>query len=80
MSRQLKRVLLVGALAVPFAELGHLVAYGARVPSAGSHIYFPTVLQLADEYLVDSSQIRESCIEGLNGGLRTLRMLVATQP
>ena len=32
------------------------------------------------EYLVDSIQIRESCIEGLNGGLRTLRMLVATQP
>jgi hypothetical protein len=32
---------------VPFAELGHLVAYGARVPSGGPHIYFPTVLQLA---------------------------------
>jgi hypothetical protein len=47
MSRQLKRVLLLGALAVPFAELGHLVAYGARVPSGGPHIYFPTVLQLA---------------------------------
>lgn len=47
MSRQLKRALLVGALAVPFAELGHLVAYGVRVPSGGSHIYFPTLLQLA---------------------------------
>ena len=32
------------------------------------------------EYLVDSAQAREGCIEGLNGGLRTLRMLVATQP
>jgi hypothetical protein len=47
MSRQLKRALLVGALAVPFAELGHLVAYGVRVPSGGSHLYFPTLLQLA---------------------------------
>ncbi len=32
------------------------------------------------EYLADSTQIREGCIEGLNGGLRTLRMLVATLP
>ena len=32
------------------------------------------------EYLVDSAQAREGCIEGLNGGLRTLRMLVATLP
>jgi hypothetical protein len=32
------------------------------------------------EYLVDSAQTREACIDGLNGGLRTLRMLVATQP
>jgi hypothetical protein len=34
-------------LAVPFAELGHLVAYGVRIPSAGPHLYFPTLLQLA---------------------------------
>lgn len=32
------------------------------------------------EYLTDSAQIREGCIDGLNGGLRTLRMLVATLP
>jgi hypothetical protein len=32
------------------------------------------------EYLTDSAQAREGCIEGLNGGLRTLRMLVATLP
>lgn len=32
------------------------------------------------EYLVDSSQTREACIDGLRGGLRTLRMIVATLP
>jgi hypothetical protein len=47
MSRQLKRALLVAGLAIPFAELGHLLAYGVRVPSTGSHFYFPTLLQVA---------------------------------
>ena len=32
------------------------------------------------EYLTDSTEIREACIDGLTGGLRTLRMLVATLP
>ena len=32
------------------------------------------------EYLADSNQIREACIDGLTGGLRTLRMIVATLP
>lgn len=32
------------------------------------------------EYLAESAQVREGCIDGLNGGLRTLRMLVATLP
>jgi hypothetical protein len=35
---------------------------------------------LFHEYLADSSQVRESCIDGLTGGLRTLRMIVATLP
>jgi len=32
------------------------------------------------EYLTDSTEIREACIDGLTGGLRTLRMIVATLP
>jgi hypothetical protein len=47
MSRQLKRGLSLVALAIPFAELGHLVAYGVRIPGSGTHFYYPTVLQLA---------------------------------
>jgi hypothetical protein len=47
MSRQSKRALLLALLAVPFSELGHLVAYGVRVPSAGAHLYFPLLLQLS---------------------------------
>jgi hypothetical protein len=51
MSRQLKRALLVAALAIPFSELGHLISYGFRVPSVGSHVYFPTLLQFAGSIL-----------------------------
>ena len=32
-------------LAVPFAELGHALAFGFRLPASGSHWYFAAVLQ-----------------------------------
>ena len=38
-------VLPVLLLAVPFAELGHALAYGFRLPASGSHWYFTAVLQ-----------------------------------
>jgi hypothetical protein len=37
----------VAALAVPLAELGHLIGYGLRVPQDGVHAYFPNLLQAA---------------------------------
>ena len=42
-----RQVLLVGGLALPLAELGHLIGYGLRVPQDGAHAYFPNVLQAA---------------------------------
>jgi hypothetical protein len=47
MSRQLKRALLLVPLTIPFAELGHLAAYGVRVPASGVHVYYPSLLQFA---------------------------------
>lgn len=46
-----RRVLLVGALAIPSAELGHVVAYGFRVPSTGAHQYLPAEVHLAGALL-----------------------------
>jgi hypothetical protein len=37
----------VGGLALPQAELGHLIGYGLRIPRDGAHVYFPNVLQAA---------------------------------
>jgi hypothetical protein len=42
-----RQVLVVVGLAVPLAELGHLIGYGLRVPQDGAHSYFPNVLQAA---------------------------------
>jgi hypothetical protein len=42
-----RQVLLVCGLAVPFAELGHFLAYGLRTPRGAAHSYFPTVLHAA---------------------------------
>lgn len=42
-----RSALLVGALAVPLAELGHVVGYGFRVSSSGAHWYFPGALSAA---------------------------------
>ena len=36
---------LVACLALPFAELGHAIAYWPHVPGAGAHHYFPAVLE-----------------------------------
>ena len=43
--RQASPVVLVALLAVPFAELGHALAYGPRLPTSGPHWYFAAVLQ-----------------------------------
>jgi hypothetical protein len=40
-----RRVALVGVLALPFAELGHAIAYWPGVPRTGAHLYFPAVLE-----------------------------------
>jgi hypothetical protein len=37
----------VAGLAVPLAELGHLIGHGLRIPQDGVHTYFPTALQAA---------------------------------
>jgi hypothetical protein len=42
-----RTVLLLGALAVPLAELGHMVGYGFRVSSTGAHWYFPGAVSAA---------------------------------
>jgi hypothetical protein len=42
--RKHKQLLLVCGLAVPFAELGHFLAYGLTMPGDDAHAYFPTVL------------------------------------
>jgi hypothetical protein len=42
--RRHKQLLLVCGLAVPFAELGHFLAYGLTTPRDGAHAYFPTAL------------------------------------
>jgi hypothetical protein len=42
-----RSVLLVAAVAVPLAQLGHLVAFGFRVSSTGAHWYFPSAVSVA---------------------------------
>jgi hypothetical protein len=43
--RKAKRTALVLGLALPFAELGHAIAYWPHVPNAGAHFYFPAALE-----------------------------------
>jgi hypothetical protein len=43
--RRGRSIALVVGLALPFAELGHAVAYWPHVPAAGAHFYFPAVLE-----------------------------------
>jgi hypothetical protein len=43
--RKARSTALVVGLALPFAELGHAIAYWPHVPAAGSHFYFPAVLE-----------------------------------
>jgi hypothetical protein len=38
-------VALVACLALPFAELGHAIAYLPHVPGTGAHYYFPAVFE-----------------------------------
>jgi hypothetical protein len=38
-------VALVACLALPFAELGHAIAYWPQVPGTGAHFYFPAVFE-----------------------------------
>jgi hypothetical protein len=40
-------VALIACLALPFAELGHAVAYWPHVPGTGAHLYFPAVLEVS---------------------------------
>jgi hypothetical protein len=42
-----KRVPLLIGLAVPLAELGHVLAYGLRVSNTGAHAYFPSAFHAA---------------------------------
>jgi hypothetical protein len=37
----------VAGLAVPLAEVGHLIGHGLRIPKDGAHAYFANVLQAA---------------------------------
>jgi hypothetical protein len=43
--RRGRPVALVVCLALPFAELGHAIAYWPHVPGTGAHHYFPAVLE-----------------------------------
>ena len=43
--RRGRAIALVGGLALPFAELGHAVAYWPHVPGTGAHLYFPALLE-----------------------------------
>src|SRR2546423_14629861 len=43
--RRGRPVALVACLALPFAELGHAIAYLPHVPGAGAHYYFPAVFE-----------------------------------
>jgi hypothetical protein len=43
--RRTRSIALVLGLAVPFAELGHAIAYWPHVPGSGSHFYFQAVLE-----------------------------------
>jgi hypothetical protein len=46
-----RRIALVAALGLPFAELGHAIAYWPRVPGTGPHFYFPAVLEVSGAVL-----------------------------
>jgi hypothetical protein len=43
--RRGRPIALVAGLALPFAELGHAIAYWPHVPGTGAHFYFPAVLE-----------------------------------
>jgi hypothetical protein len=42
-----RQVLVVAGLAVPLAEVGHLIGHGLRIPQDGAHAYFANLLQAA---------------------------------
>jgi hypothetical protein len=51
MVRSTKGVLLVAALSVPLAQVGHVLAYGLRIPTGGAHAYFPFLFQTTGAFM-----------------------------